>query len=149
MAKLFFQEVVQLHGVSSFIISDRDSKFLAIFWITLWRRFDTSLKYSSTAHLQTDGQMEIINHTLGNLLRSICGDKPRAWDQTFPQAEFAYNNTIHSSTCMSSFAIIYRKVSHHLLDLAKLPIGEKFNSAASAMAAQVLDVQESVEARDI
>ena len=45
---------------------------------------------------------------------------------------------------MSPFAIVYRRVPHHLLDLAKLPIGEKFRSATSAMAEQILDVQEEV-----
>ena len=45
---------------------------------------------------------------------------------------------------MSPFAIVYRKVPHRPLDLAKLPIGEKFGNAVSAMAEQVLDVQEEV-----
>jgi len=97
------------------------------------------------AHLQTDGQTEVVNHTLSNLLRSIFGDKPRAWDQALPLAVSAYNSTIHNSTGMSPFSVVYRKVPHHLLDLAKLPIGEKFSSASNTLAEQVLDVQKSVQ----
>jgi len=33
-----------------------------------------------------------------------------------------------------------KKVSHHLLDLAKLSIGKKFSSAVSAIAEQILGV---------
>ena len=77
---------------------------------------------------------------LDNLLRSICGDKPKAWDQALPKAKFAYNSAIHSSTGMSPFSIIYQNISHHLLDLAKLPIGEKLSNATSTMAEQAIDV---------
>jgi len=89
---------------------------------------------------QTDGQMKVVNHTLDNLLRSICGDKPRSWDQSLPQAEFAYNNMIHGSTCMSPVAIVYRKVPHYPTDLVQLPVGKKFSNAASTMDKQVLNV---------
>ena len=71
----------------------------------------------------------------------------RAWDQAFSQAEFAYNSTIHSSIGMSHFSIVYLKVSHHLLDLAKLPIGEKFSSAVSVMVEQTINVQMEVQTR--
>ena len=54
VVKIFFKEIVRLHGLPRSIISDRDSKFVGYFWKTLWKKMGTELKFSSTFHPQTD-----------------------------------------------------------------------------------------------
>jgi len=71
IANIFFREVIWLHGVPKSIVSDRNVKFLSYFWKVLWRKLGTKVLYFTTFHPQTDGQTEVVNQTLTQLLWAI------------------------------------------------------------------------------
>jgi hypothetical protein len=86
-SQFFFpKEVVRLHGLPRSIVLDRDTKFVGHFWRTLWKRLGTKLSFISTYHPQIDGKTEVVNKSLGNLLRSLVSEQVCQWDQIIAQA---------------------------------------------------------------
>ncbi|KAK1680975.1 hypothetical protein QYE76_041823 [Lolium multiflorum] len=128
------REIVRLHGVPKTIVSDRDVKFMSYFWKTLWRKLGTKLLFSTTCHPQTDGQTEVVNRTLSQLLRSMIKKNLKEWEECLPHVEFAYNRAVHSTTELCPFEVVYGFKPITPLDLLPLPIHERVNMEASKRA---------------
>jgi hypothetical protein len=77
---MFFKEIVRLHGLPKSIVADRDTKFVGHFLRNLWRMLGTNLSFRSSYHPKTDGQTEVVNRILGNLLRSLFIEHHSQWD---------------------------------------------------------------------
>ena len=118
LAQLFLDHVVRLHGMPQSILSDRDPRFLSLFWKELFTLTDTTLRFSTPNHPQTDGQTERTNRTLEQYLRIHVKHRPARWAHYISLAEIAYNNSIHSATGVSPFYLVYQRHINLPLDLA-------------------------------
>ena len=61
VAKLFIDNVFQLHCMPLSTVSDRDPTFVSVFWRQFFKLQGTQLCQRSTYHPQSDGQSEIVN----------------------------------------------------------------------------------------
>ena len=78
------------------------------FWRTLWSKLGTKILFLITCHSKTNGQTDVVNRTLGTLLRTILKKKLKAnWELCLPHIEFAYNRVLHSTTNCSPLEIVY------------------------------------------
>ncbi|MCO5577535.1 hypothetical protein L7F22_031366 [Adiantum nelumboides] len=77
----------------------------------------TRLNFSSAYNPQTDGQSEIANLTVLDLLKAYVTevDQRSQWEKYLPLVEYAYNNTVHTSTGKAPFEVIEGRSKSPLL----------------------------------
>ena len=109
-AKLFFENIYRHHGLPSVIISDRDPVFMGTFWKSLFSMLQTKITPSSAYHPQTDGQTEIMNRKIEEMIRSFTNYDKSNWDEYLIEFEVAYNSSVHATTTFTPFYLNY---GHH------------------------------------
>lgn len=101
--------------------------------------------FRSAYHPLTDGQTEVVNHSLGDLLCKLVGSNLKTWDQKLPQAEFAYNRIVNRSTGLSPLTIVYGINPQSPLDLAPVPDLKRANNRAINFINQLKHIHEGVK----
>ncbi|MCO5611444.1 hypothetical protein L7F22_065697 [Adiantum nelumboides] len=117
MATLFISKVFKYHGLPTSIVSDRDPRMTSNFWKGLFENLGTRLNFSLAYHPQTDGQSEIANLTVLDLLKAYVTevDQRSQWEKYPPLVEYAYNNTVHTSIGKAPFEVIEGRPKNPLL----------------------------------
>ena len=109
-----------------------------------WR---TKLRFLTSYHPQTDGQMEVVNRSLGNLLRSLVGDNLTTWDLFIPHAEFAYNTLADRTTSMSPFEVAHGLVPRKPRDLVPVDPHIRASDDGVAFAQHVSELHKYIHDR--
>ena len=89
------------------LLSDRDSLFLSNFWCEFWKLQGSTLQMSSSYHLQTDGQTEVVNRCLEQYLHCLSFQHPKVWCDHLPWAEYWYNTSFQQAIRMTPFEAMY------------------------------------------
>ena len=105
----------------------------------------TKLSFSSAYHPQTDGQTEVVNRSLGNLLRSLTAEHPKQWDQVLAQAEYAYNDSPNRSIGQSPFHIVYGMHPRGVSKLRNLGKEEMRSAEGEDFASEMQAIHEQVK----
>jgi hypothetical protein len=107
----------------------------------------TYLSFSLAYHPQTDGQTEVVNRILGNLLRSLVIEHHNQWDQILPQEEFAYNDSPNKRTGRSLFQILYGMQPRGLFELRDLEQGEIRSIGAEDFAVEMEKLHSQIKGK--
>ena len=95
--RVFIDTVFRLHGLPRKVVSNRDLRFAAVFWQSVFRSLGTRLTMSTSDHPETDGQTERVNRVLEEILRGYV-QSFTGWSDFLPMVEFVINNSVHTST---------------------------------------------------
>jgi len=146
VADIFIKEIFRLHGMPKTIVSDRGTQFTAKFWKGFCDKLNIKVNLSTAYHPQTDGQSEMTNQILESYLRIFVNITQDNWVSLLPLAEFAYNNSLHSSTGFTPF---YANYGHHpifdptsISQSSNVPLAD---SHVEHMSAILFDLKESIK----
>ena len=109
VARLYWQQVVRLHGIPRAIHTDRGAQFVGRWWREIWSLLGTKLKYGTAYHPQSQGQVEQMNAIVSQTLRCLMSDvlDLTRWREFLPTVEMVINSLPNRSTGYSPFFLVY------------------------------------------
>lgn len=111
LSAMYILEIVRYHSVPKVIVFNRDPRFSSNLWWALHEAMGTQLTYSTTFHLQANGQSERTILTLKDLLRACLIDFGSSWEEHLPLVEFSNKKSYQVSIGMTPFKALYGRPS--------------------------------------
>ena len=106
VAKAFVTHWIFIYGPPRDVLTDNGGQFASRFFQDVCRIVGMKLRFTTTYHPQTNGQVERFNRTILAAIRHYAADHPKDWDLYTDALTFAYNTQVHSTTGVSPFELV-------------------------------------------
>ncbi|KAD4585738.1 hypothetical protein E3N88_23339 [Mikania micrantha] len=100
LSELLIKEIVTRHGILVSIVSNRDTRFISLFWKQFDESMGTRLNIIIAYRPQINGQCERIIQILEHMLGTCIIDFGGSWNDHLPLVEFSYTNGYHANIGM-------------------------------------------------
>ena len=106
-ARFLQEDVILRYGTPKCILTDNGTHFTSSLMESLLKRLGITHLYCTPYHPQTNGQIERFNSTMDSKIASLSNQSRSDWDDQLPFVTFNYNTTVHSTTQIVPFELMY------------------------------------------
>lgn len=131
VAEYLFRGWIKRYGCPREIHSDQGRQFESAIFREVCALLQIGKTRTSPLHRGSDGMVERTNRSVYNILSQCVTENHRDWDQHLDLIVMAYNSTVHESTGMSPYRLVFvEKMTVHIGLLIDPVPGEEISTAS-------------------
>lgn len=107
VAETLFKGWIKRYGCPQEIHSDQGAQFESQLFREMCKVLQINKTRTTSYHPQSDGMIERLNRTIKDILSKYISVNQTDWDKFIDGIVFAYNSTIHESTGMTPYKMVF------------------------------------------